>query len=105
MSHVYKVCIIYVGGDFMSKISTNISIDADLKKKAVLLFSEFGLDLSTAITIFLQQSVREQKIPFEIRKEIPNKETIEALAEYKKMKENKEEYKRYDSFKDLLKDL
>ena len=50
----------------MAKINTNISIDANLKKDAVSLFNEFGLDLSTAITLFLQQSVREQRIPFEI---------------------------------------
>ena len=51
----------------MAKINTNISIDKDLKKEAQDLFSSFGLDLSTAITLFLSQSVREQKIPFEIR--------------------------------------
>ena len=89
----------------MSKISTNISIDANLKKEAVSLFSDFGLDLSTAISLFLQQSVREQKIPFEIRKELPNKTTIEALNEYDEMKNNKEKYKRYSSFKDILEEI
>lgn len=44
----------------MAKINTNISIDKELKQSAVALFSEFGLDLSTAITLFLQQSVREK---------------------------------------------
>ena len=86
----------------MAKINTNISIDAELKRSAVSLFSEFGLDLSTAITLFLQQSVREQRIPFEIRKEVPNKTTIKALNEYKEMKENKEKYKRYSSIKDIV---
>ena len=86
----------------MAKINTNISIDAELKRNAVSLFSEFGLDLSTAITLFLQQSVREQRIPFEIRKEVPNKTTIKALNEYKEMKENKEKYKRYSSIKDIV---
>ena len=50
----------------MSKISTNISLDPQLKKEAIELFNSFGLDLSTAITLFLSQSVREQRIPFEI---------------------------------------
>ena len=89
----------------MAKINTNISIDATLKKEAVSLFSDFGLDLSTAISLFLQQSVREQRIPFEIRKDVPNKETIEAFNEFKEMKENKEKYKRYGSFKDILEEL
>lgn len=100
------MCIIYIeSGDNMSKINTNISIDANLKKDAVTLFSDFGLDLSTAITLFLQQSVREQRIPFEIKKEVPNKETIAAFNEYKEMKENKEKYKRYSSFSDILEEV
>ena len=89
----------------MAKINTNISIDATLKKEAVSLFSDFELDLSTAISLFLQQSVREQRIPFEIRRDVPNKETIEAFNEFKEMKENKEKYKRYGSFKDILEEL
>ena len=44
-----------------------------------MLFSKFGLDFSTAITLSLQQSVREQRIPFDIRLDIPNKETKEAF--------------------------
>ena len=52
----------------MSKVSTNISLDEDLKKEAQALFAEFGLDLTTAITVFLKQSVREGRIPFAIRK-------------------------------------
>ena len=35
----------------MSKISTNISIDDDVKKQAQELFADLGLDLSTAINI------------------------------------------------------
>lgn len=88
----------------MGKISTNISIDSKLKEESIKLFSQFGLDLSTAITLFLQQSVREKKIPFEIRLEIPNEETEEALAEYQKMKADKKNYKRYASIDDALKE-
>ena len=73
----------------MAKVSTNISLDPELKEKAIKLFSNFGLDLSTAITLFLSQSVREEKIPFEIRMNIPNQETIEALKEKEAMKDKK----------------
>ena len=52
----------------MAKVSTNISLDEDLKKEAQALFAEFGLDLTTAITVFLKQSVREGRIPFSIHK-------------------------------------
>ena len=89
----------------MSKINTNISIDGELKKQAVQLFSSFGLDLSTAITLFLQQSVREQRIPFEITMNVYNKDTLDAFNEYAKMKDKNGGYKRYDSFNDILKEV
>lgn len=39
--------------------------------KAKELFAEFGPDLSTAVNIFLRQSIRENRIPFSIQKEVP----------------------------------
>ena len=89
----------------MAKVSTNISLDPELKEKATKLFSNFGLDLSTAITLFLSQSVREERIPFEIRMNVPNKETIEALNELDGMKSNKKKYKRYNSFEGIIKEI
>lgn len=86
----------------MAKVSTNISIDAELKRNAQQLFADFGLDLSTAISLFLNQAVREQRIPFEIRKNIPNAETRAALAEYEEMKRNTVKYPRYNSFDELV---
>ncbi len=88
----------------MAKISTNISIDPKLKEESIMLLSQFGLDLSTAITLFLQQTVREKRIPFQIGLDIPNKETQEALNELEAMKKDKEHYKRYSSFEELLED-
>ncbi len=86
----------------MAKVSTNISLDPSLKKSAQELFTELGMDLTTAITIFLRQAVREQAIPFTIRREAPNEETKAALAEYPEMKKNPYKYPRYDSFDDML---
>lgn len=56
----------------MAKVSTNITIDADTKKKAQELLSDLGLDLSTAINIFLKQMVRENAIPFSIGRDAPD---------------------------------
>ena len=86
----------------MAKVSTNISLDADLKKAAQSLFADLGLDLSTAISLFLGQAVREQGIPFEIKREVPNAETRAALAEYEQMKKDKVKYLRYESFDEML---
>lgn len=86
----------------MAKVSTNIGLDADLKKSAQELFADFGLDLTTAITMFLKQAVREQRIPFEIKRDIPNQQTMAALAEYEEMKQHPEKYKRYSTFQEAL---
>ena len=48
----------------MAKISTSISIDADVKAQAQELFAELGLDLSTAVNRFLRQCSYEDGIPF-----------------------------------------
>ena len=88
----------------MAKVNTNISIDQELKKQAVELFNEFGLDFSTAISLFLSQAVREQRIPFEIRMEVPNQTTIDALNEMDQMIKDKKKYKIYDSFSEILKE-
>ncbi len=88
----------------MAKVSTNISLDADLKKEAQTLLKDLGLDLSTAVTIFLRQTVREQAIPFRIERQVPNTITQAALDEYYQIKEHPEDYKRYSSFDEILKD-
>ena len=88
----------------MAKVSTSISLDADVKAKAQELFADFGLDLSTAINIFLRQSIRENSIPFPIQRDVPNADTIAAMKELEEMEKNPESYKRYDSFSDVLKE-
>ena len=63
----------------MAKVSTSISIDADVKAQAQALFADFGLDLSTAINIFLRQSIRENCIPFAIQREYETFHSMEDL--------------------------
>ena len=50
----------------MARVNTTITLDADVKRESVSLLREFGLDLSSAVNIFLRQMIRERKIPFEI---------------------------------------
>lgn len=88
----------------MAKSPTNLSLDEDTKKEAQILFSDLGMDLSTAVNVFLKQSVRVQGFPFIIERNNPNAETAAALNEYYEMKAHPEKYKKYSSFKDALKD-
>ena len=89
----------------MAKVSTSISIDADVKAQAQALFADFGLDLSTAINIFLRQSIRENCIPLTIQREVPNADTVAAMKEAEEMAKNPSAYKRYSSFSDLLREV
>lgn len=89
----------------MAKVATNLSIDANLKAAGQELYADLGMDLSTAFTIFLKQSLRVQGIPFIISRDNPNAETAAALNEYYEMKAHPERYKRYSSFKALMEDV
>lgn len=89
----------------MSSVSMNVRMDKNIKEQAQKLFSEFGLDMTTAINIFLRQSIREQKIPFEVRMNIPNKETLDALEEVKQMKLDPSKGKAYQNVDDMLREL
>ena len=51
----------------MANINITIRIDKELKKEADNLFHQLGMSFTTAVTIFAQQAVREQRIPFDIR--------------------------------------
>ena len=66
----------------MENIS-NVSfrIDTALKNQADALFASLGLNMTTAFNMFLRQSVREGRIPFDVTIDVPNAETIAAMIE------------------------
>ena len=82
--------------------ATTINIDDNTKKEAQELLKDMGMNLSTAVNVFLKQLVKEQRIPFEIGNPRPSQELLEALREVEEMKKNPSAYKRYHSFDELL---
>ena len=78
---VYTVIIIRKGDNYMAGSTTNISIrmDSELKAQADRLFGELGMNLTTAFNIFVRQSLREGRIPFDISLNQPNSETVAAI--------------------------
>ena len=84
----------------MSTTNVTIRLDSQLKAQAEALFSELGLNLSTAFGIFLRQSVREGRIPFSISLNKPNQETIAALLEAERIAKDPsvKAYKDLDEF-------
>ena len=63
----------------MKNINVTLRVDEELKKQAEALLSELGLNLTTAFNIFLRQTVREQRIPFQVSKNVPNAVTLNAM--------------------------
>ena len=49
----------------MSQIA--VRVDDELKKEATAIFNEVGLDMSTAVKLFLKQSVLTRSIPFDVK--------------------------------------
>jgi DNA-damage-inducible protein J len=84
--------------------TTNLSIrmDTELKKQAEKLFSELGLNMTTAFNVFVRQSLRQGGIPFEIKLDIPNAETIVAMED---VNNNRNMSRTFDSVEDLMRDL
>ena len=64
----------------MSVVSTNIKLDPVVKQQAQALFSELGMNLSTAVNIFLKQAIREHSIPFHIGDPFYSKANQEYLS-------------------------
>lgn len=63
--------------------TTNLSVrmDSEVKKQCEALYGALGMNLTTAINVFLRQSLRVGGLPFEVRLDQPTKETLSALLE------------------------
>lgn len=90
----------------MAGNTTNVSIrmDSELKAQAEALFAELGMSLSTAVHIFVRQSLREGGLPFQVRTERPNQETIAAMLEARRIARDPN-VKGYTDLDELFEDL
>ena len=70
----------------MATVNTSIKIDEETKKEAQKLFKDLGLSLSTAINIFLKQSIREKGIPFYVNSLPKNSELAQAFEKARQIK-------------------
>ena len=52
--------------------TTTMRIEPQLKEESSQVLEDLGLTLSGAVTIFLKAVVREQGLPFEVKKETSN---------------------------------
>jgi DNA-damage-inducible protein J len=68
-------------------VNLSIRMERDLKEQADSLFAELGMNMTTALTVFVRQSVRQGKIPFEISIDRPNADTLAAIREVEAMRQ------------------
>lgn len=83
----------------------NVNVPTEVKEEATNLFNNLGLNMSTAINIFLKRAIYERGIPFDVKEPTPSKENLNALQELEYMENHPDEYKKFDSVKELMEDL
>jgi len=86
----------------MATTDVTIKIDLELKEQAEALFLDLGLTLEEVLVALMEQSVREQRIPFS---EVPNAETMAAIEEVAKMKSGILVSKVYTNIDELFADF
>lgn len=64
-----------------NSVNFSIRMDKDLKKSCEKLYGELGMNLTTAINVFLRQSLRAGGFPFDVKLDQPTKETFAAMLE------------------------
>ncbi len=82
-----------------------IRMDSQVKNDAQKIFHKLGMDMTTAINIFLRKAIARKGLPFDVCLEEPNEETLEAMAEAMEIAKHPEKYKSYESFSDLVHEL
>lgn len=91
--------------NFPNTTNLNIRVDSTLKQESDMLFKDLGLNMSTAINMFLTKCVKTSSIPFKIEEPKPSKELKKVLKELDYMMKHPEKYKSYNSVEELFEEL
>ena len=89
----------------MAQTNINIRIDANRKKEFEEFCEAVGLTMTAAFNIFIQRTLRDYRIPFDISWEMPNAETKEAIKEVQRMKSDPVRGKTYTDVDTMMKDI
>ena len=63
------------------------------------------MDLTTAVNVFLRQAVNYNGFPFDVRLDVPNSETEDAIREVWEMKRNSDLGKSYTDVDEMMREL
>ena len=84
----------------LATVPTQIRIDAKVKEQASRLFSDLGIDMSSAVNIFLRQCILHNGLPFAVEMPKYNQETLEAMAEARRISRDPD-VRGYNSIEEL----
>ena len=84
----------------MATVPTQIRIDADTKRQAAVLFDQLGIDMSSAVNLFLHQCVMRGGLPFAVEVPQYNQSALDAMAEARKISRD-QNVPGYTSMEDL----
>lgn len=85
----------------MSKMSMSIRLDSEVKEQAQQVFSNLGMDMTTAINIFLRQAIQYQGLPFDVRLD-ENRKLLQVLTD---LDQNRNMSQSFELVSDLMEDL
>lgn len=85
-------------------VPTQIRIDVDVKKQATELFAGLGLDMSSAVNLFLHQCILRGGLPFNVEMPKYNQTTLNAMEEAIRISKDPS-IKGYTSMEELKKAL
>ena len=88
----------------MTTIPTQIRIDKEVKEDATALFKELGLDMSTAVNMFLRQCIMRKGLPFEVEKPRYKANVLKAIQEANRIADDPNT-KTYGNIEELLEEL
>ena len=82
----------------------NVQVNKNDKKILNVMLKELGINITTAINMFLKQIINTNSIPFYIGNPIPTDELIKAIEEGEKILNDNNRHG-YDNISDLIKSL
>ena len=89
----------------MAQGSLTIKLDNETKKEFNEFCEEIGINMTTAINMFIKKVIRDQRIPFELSLNKPNLETLQAIQESEDILNGIKKVKSFNSVEELFEDL
>jgi DNA-damage-inducible protein J len=86
----------------MATTNVSVRLDEQLKRDAEELFDDLGMNMTTAMTMFLKQAIRYQGLPFDVKRDVPNSDTLAAIDD---VNNNRNMSRTFSSVAEMMEDL